>query len=412
GALAAGDPPVPPHDNLPQTLLPLYRELMNGGSGDVMLLGDSLTVTEGTFTYVMDDLFWSQYGIAGDGSRGLGAGFASDMRPGIAFISGPNTDRSSLGGAREMPIGAYTLAGSFTTMHPPDGALTYRLLGPKIRVEYVTQPGGGTFVLTDDHDLNITVSTDGAYGTGFVDLSLQGDPDAPKYLYVDTAPGSTGDIVLSSFVMRTGRPGYIQHYAGRGGVGPEDFLRADPQAYTDLISRLNPELVFVMLDYIGAVEPTGYKAAMEEMLDRVEAGAPDAKIVLVTHHPFHQNLYMEAFTYYELAQERGYGFVNLFHLFDGPEELQDLGYLRDIVHLSPAGAEFFGHYFFDLFEEQGRAAVIADRNEDGQFDFADVTRFIEAFAGQEADADLAEPMGVLDFNDAVAFLLAYDTATR
>lgn len=412
GLALAGEPPIPLHENLPQTLLPLYRELMGGGVGDVLLIGDSLTVTAGTFTYTMDDLFWARYGIAGDGCRGLGAGFASDMRPGIAFVSGPSTDRTSLSGTREMPIGAYTLAGSFTTMHPPNGALTYRLLGPKVRVEYVTQPGGGTFVLTDDFDLNITVSTDGAYGSDFVDISLQGDPNAPKYLYVDTAPGSTGDIVLSSFIMRTGQPGYIQHYAGRGGVGPEDFLLADEATYTSQVAGLDPELIFVMVDYIGAVEPSGFRPAMEELLDRLEAGAPDAGIILVTHHPFNQNLWMEASTYRELARERGHGFVNLFHLFDGPQELQDLGFLLDVVHLSEAGADFFGHYFFDLFEEQGRAAVMADQNGDGQFDFADVSRFLEAFAGQEASADLAVPSGVWDFNDLVEFLLAFDTVAH
>ena len=412
GHTLAGGSPRPAHENLPRTLAPLYRELTGGGIGDVVLLGDSLTVTEGTFTYVMDDLFWGSYGIAGDGCRGLGIGFATDMRPGIAFVSGPNTERSSLSGPRPMPVGGYTLAGSFTTMHPPDGALTYRLLGPKIRVEYVLQPGGGTFVLTDDADLSVVVSTDGEFGTGFVDVSLAGDPDAPKHLYVNTAPGSTGDIVLSAFVMRTGRPGYIQHYAGRGGVGPDDFLLADPETYAQLVGSLDPELVFVMLDYVGSIQPPPFKGRMEELLDRIEAGAPDAGIVLVTHHPFHQNLYMEANTYLELARERGHGYVNLYDLFDGPGELADLGYLRDNVHLTQTGAEFLGNYLFDLFEEQGRAAVIADQNRDNQFDFADVSSFLLAFAGQEPGADLAEPGGVWDFNDVVEFLLAFDTVNR
>ena len=43
----------------------------------------------------------------------------------------------------------------------------------------------------------------------------------------------------------------------------------------------------------------------------------------------------------------------------------------------------------------------------GQLDFSDVTAFLTAFATMSAEADLAEPFGQFDFSDVTAFLAAF-----
>ena len=43
----------------------------------------------------------------------------------------------------------------------------------------------------------------------------------------------------------------------------------------------------------------------------------------------------------------------------------------------------------------------------GELDFSDVIAFLAAFGASEPDADLAEPFGQWDFSDVVAFLSAF-----
>ncbi len=70
---------------------------------------------------------------------------------------------------------------------------------------------------------------------------------------------------------------------------------------------------------------------------------------------------------------------------------------------------FDGH-FFDCaeltFEHPGCSiADLADPR--GVLDFSDALAFLTAFADFDPDADLAEPVGVLNFDDALAFLTAF-----
>jgi hypothetical protein len=408
GALAqAGDDARPLHENLPQTLMPLYHSLMSSGVGDVVLIGDSLTIVDHTYTYAFNDLMWAKYGLAGDGYRGVGDGFNGGMREGIGLVAAPNSVRSSNAGARQLPMGAYTINGNFSTLYPPNGALYYNVYGPHIRVHYVTQPGGGRFTVVPEGGESVSVDTDADLGIGHVDVTLTGVGEAPRLLRIVTEFGSVGPVMIASIEMRSGLGGYVQHYAGRGGVGPTDFLRADEDVFKSVLGSLDPELVLVMLDWVNGGQPASFLPEMNEILDRIEAGVPDAKIVLVTHHPFRPQLYQEVFTYLDLARERGHGFVNFFDLFDGFEEMDALGYMADDVHLSEEGGQFFGEYLFNLFDQQGRAAVIADASLDGEWDFTDVAAYVTLFAAHDKDADLAPPYNVWDFNDVVEFLLAF-----
>ena len=43
----------------------------------------------------------------------------------------------------------------------------------------------------------------------------------------------------------------------------------------------------------------------------------------------------------------------------------------------------------------------------GTLDFSDVTAFLTAFATMSPEADLAEPFGTFDFSDVVSFLGAF-----
>ncbi|MFI4896420.1 MAG: GDSL-type esterase/lipase family protein [Phycisphaerales bacterium JB059] len=408
GSIArAGGGGRPLHDNLPATLMPLYQQLMSSCVGEVVLIGDSLTINDNTYTYALNDLMWATYGLAGDGYRGVGNGFNGGMRDGIGLVAAPNSVQSSNAGRRQLPMGAYTINGNFSTLYPPNGALLYNVYGPHVRVHYVTQPGGGRFVVVPEGGESVSVDTDADLGIGSVDVTLGGVGEIPRLLRIVTEFGSVGPVMIASIEMRSGLGGYVQHYAGRGGVGPTDFLRADEEVFESVLGTLDPELVLIMLDWVGGTEPASFRPEMNELLDRVEAGAPDAKVVLVTHHPYQPNLYQEAITYLELARERGHGFINLFDVFEDFEEMDALGYMADGVHLTEAGGQFFGSYVFDLFERQGRAAVIADASHDGQWDFTDVTAYVTLFAAQDKDADLAPPYNVWDFNDVVEFLLAY-----
>ena len=58
----AGGGGRPLHENLPASLMPLYQQLMNSGVGDVVLIGDSLTINDNTYTYAFNDLMWAKYG--------------------------------------------------------------------------------------------------------------------------------------------------------------------------------------------------------------------------------------------------------------------------------------------------------------------------------------------------------------
>ncbi len=406
---AAQDRPM--HANLSPALLPMYRDLLTGGTGDLLIIGDSLTVRPGTFTYAIDDLLWEAHGIAGDGFRGIGQGFDADMRQGISAVGGNGYWQSGASGGREPYYGPYTLEGGFIELNP-GGHRTYHVFGPHVRVYYVTQPGGGAFQVISGGKPLALVGTAGELGHGFVDVDLGGSGLDVRELTVRAAPGSEGPLVVSAFEMRTGAGGYMQHYAGRGGVGPEDFLTADRATFSSIVGSIDPDAVLIMLDWSGYDEPPGFRADIESLIERVHDGAPGARIVLLTHHPFKETIATQADTYLAIAEAGGHGYVNLYDLFDGREELEALGYFDDFVHLSPEGGRYVGGYLFDLFEAYGRAGVAADQNGDAELDHTDVLAFLESFTQRRASADLAAPEGVWDYSDVTAFLVSFGLASE
>ncbi len=404
----------PPHANLSAAIKPLYADLMSGGVGDMLIIGDSITIRDDTYTYVLDDLFWAEYGNAGDGYRGLGQGFEDCMREGIEVLGTVNTSQSIISGGRNLTYGPYSIAGTYIRPFPPNGYQRYAVFGPDLRVYYITQPGGGSFdvLLGPTQEWLATVDTDAAWGGGYVDVQLGGDGTTLKEVRLQTAPGSTGPLALSALEMRTGTGGYVQHFGGRGGVGPGDFLLADADTFTGAVGAIDPDVTLIMLDWVGYEQPKGFRASTEQLIDRVLAGAPDTSIVLVSHHPFHDQIVTEADTYLAIARDRGLGFVNFSDLFSGFAEMDALGLLKDDVHMSEIGGLWFASYLFDLFETYGPAGVRADITGEGEFDFSDVVAFLAAFSAQQAAADLAEPEGQWDISDILAFLEAFSLASE
>ena len=89
--------------------------------------------------------------------------------------------------------------------------------------------------------------------------------------------------------------------------------------------------------------------------------------------------------------------------------MADAGLLKDVVHLTDEGGEWFGTYVYDILFEN--PACIADLNADCVLDFFDISLFVDAFAGgvlggPPAGADW-DGDGKLDFFDISAFVAAF-----
>lgn len=417
---AAGAQSVRPlSEGLHRQVLPLYRDLHQGAVGSLGIVGDSVSLLDASYNWQLRNHFWADFGSAGDGYLALArfggncGSYGGGPRCGLQSIRGPGTFISEDTGAWDE-LGYPTPDGMWGELRYDrvPGNWTIKTYGREVVIHYTARTGGGAFGLLLN-GVPVTSIDTGIPGGGpragrFVLDTGQDDPNTLSTIRFEMT--STLPVQINAAEMRTTTGGLRYHRLARGGAGPFLFQASMTEGNADVLRSLELDLLIVMLDAAGGDgnnQPAIYQANLETLVDWYRAQMPGLPIVLVTHHPFNTGIEAQADAILAIARARGLGYVNLYDLFSGYDEMDALGYMNGIVHLTPAGGAFFGGYLYDLLTGAADEAMVADWNGDGTFDFFDVQAFLASFSS--GGADLNED-GVSNFFDVQMFLQAFNAA--
>jgi hypothetical protein len=353
----AGAQEIPAEWNVRPQVLGLFDKLESGQVGSLAIVGDSISFHHDSYNWFLRDRFWADYGNAGDGYLAACTGFGSSgdrngpRDPIMMTISPTEVTLASANSDREA-WGWYEPEGLFSRLWGA-GYVQLKLFGPQCRLHYLKQPGGGTLRVAINKKVLVDAPTNGAIEDAWVDLSVGGDMNTLKTLKLSSLDGGT--VQVSGIDMRTGAPGLVYHRLARGAAGPRDFVRSNTPATASLLADLSPDLLIVMLDWVGWDEKATFVEDTNRLLDFYAQAMPTTRVILMTHHPFKADIVDEAAWYYQIARERGMGFINLFATWPGGQaEMMAAGLLEPGgVHLTGAGGQWFGNYVYDLLKRDG-----------------------------------------------------------
>ncbi|MCL4219992.1 MAG: hypothetical protein KJZ65_01345 [Phycisphaerales bacterium] len=419
--LAGAQPTRPLAEGLHRQVLPLYRDLNGGRVGSLGIVGDSVSLLDASYNWQLRNHFWSRFGSAGDGYLALArfdgncGSYGGGPRCGLQSIRGPGSFVSDDTGPWEA-LGYATPDGMWGELRydRAPGNWTLKTYGREVVIHYTRRVGGGPFHVQLNGVLVTTIETDldeGEPQAGrFVLDTGQDDPNTLSTIRFEMT--STLPVQINAVEMRSAACGLRYHRLARGGCGPARFMDSMTQANADLLRSLELDLLIVMLDAAagdGNNQPAIYRANLETLVDWYRAQLPGVRMILVTHHPFTPEIGPQADVILDVARARGLGFVNFYDLFSGFDEMNALGYMNGIVHLTPAGGAYFGGYLYNLLTAAADQAMVADWNGDGDFDFFDVQAFLGSFSGGGADLNSD---GVSNFFDVQVFLQAFSAAQQ
>ncbi|MCA9311373.1 MAG: hypothetical protein KDA21_09225 [Phycisphaerales bacterium] len=410
----AGDPcadlamtdPAPDTWNLAPTVAPWLGKLESGQQASLMIIGDSISVRADSYNWFLVKRLRERYGDAGDGYFGLGSGFtapnpAIDTRlaaryPQRLVRSESHTRIALLNHPREEPRGTWAPDGLFGIMWD-DGWLEADFHGTRARLYYIKRPGGGILKLTlNGQPLAELYTQANQISTGVFEFET-GAPDNDTISTLRMAPKYGREMEVLGLEMMSDDHGLIYHRIGRGGQGPDDFLRSVNKGVRRIYENLNPDLVIVMLDWAGGDDAkAAYADDLNELLDFYQYCMPDSRFVLMSHHPFQADIAEQVPVLLQIACERNLGFINLQNTFPDLEAMEALGFIEDGVHFTAAGGQWFGDYVYDLLMGTAEACR-ADVNGDGRIDFADLNELLDTW-GEDDRADV-DGSGLVDFPD-------------
>lgn len=419
-SLCAAQSSRPLTEGLHHALLPFYQDLEAGGVGSFAIVGDSVSLLDGSYNWQLKNRLRDDFGSAGEGYLALARFDGScgqhggGPQCGLQLIRGPGSYLSDDTGFWE-PLGLATPDGMWGELRPKffPGSMTIHAYGRELIVHYTRRVGGGPMQVEFNGAYLTTVDTGLGAGepeTGALVIDTgEDDPEELSTIRVSTTGLLPAQV--NGVEMRLATGGVRYHRLARGGAGPALFMESRTQANADLLRSLELDLMIIMLDAASGDTDgnnwTLYEANLAALVDWYRAELPQTRFVLMTHHPFRPQIGPQADAILSVARAQGLGYINLYDLFSGYEEMDDLGLMNGIVHLSHAGGQWFGAYIHGVMDAAGRAAVLADYDANGVFNFFDVLDFLDAFSIGQADVN---GDGVTDFFDVQQFVAAFSAS--
>jgi hypothetical protein len=340
-----------PSRNLPQALHDVKAQLANGGSADIVVLGDSLSFRDGSYLPYFRQHLQAQYGNGGAGYQGFslwtGAGFNGWIREGIGTDLMPH--RSLDGLWNQSSVGPHHVSGQHSQAY-------YTPWSRQVTLQYVAQPGGGSFQVRQGYDGAVVTTLD----------TIAAQEELRTWQYTLPAGQTTytiqpqGDGMVTILGQDNARAstGVRVHRAANGGWGVDNFLQRD-WTFDEQLDQIGTDLVMVWLGQNDqGYSRAGYAAKLDQLVDRLNAAAPGAEVVLVgTYDQGSPNLPQLVDAMDDVAAARGLGFINIYGTAGDRAFFDANGYLDDGVHFSPAGGAYLGDFLFDAFVTDGASLV-------------------------------------------------------
>ncbi|MCC7205056.1 MAG: hypothetical protein IT441_08245 [Phycisphaeraceae bacterium] len=393
--------------NLADSFAPVKAKLAAGQQADIMVLGDSLSLTQYSYLPLFTQSLQTLYGNGGAGWQGFsvwtGAGFTNGWTRGM--INQDTIPHRSLDGL---------WAEGYLPPYPPIHTVaTFTARSSRVRLQYIAQPEGGTVRVDLPGGGNVTFSTyspteeirtwEYAFAGADRKLGIQPMGDGPVTILGmnNSEPLGTAD-----------KPGVRVHRAANGGWGVNNFLNRD-WTFDQQIPLVHPDLIFVWLGQNDQIyNRSTYPTKLNPLIDRIEADAPNAKIVLVGSYDSTPNLLGVVQAMQDVAMQRDLGFINIYDTAGDYPYFLTNGMLSDGIHFAQTGGQHVADILWQAWLTDGaslKAGVPGDFNGDGLVNVQDINGMIRAVGGGPSSAlygDLnhSNAIDVQDINPFVALL--------
>jgi len=324
--------------NLPDAFAPVKAKLAAGQTGRIVVIGDSLAYREGTWLPEYRGHMQSQYGDAGLGFMDFAWWSGGVFQSGWTF---------GLIGQDIVPH--RSLTGMWSQSPASSGYATYAAGAAKsLTLMIAGEPGTGTVTIQPPGGLPVSLA-----GESPTNQLRTASVINPSGLGTVVCTTSGGPVTLLGVVLESTIPGAFIHRVANGGWGVNNYLQRD-WTFDAQLTSLAPDLVYIWLGQNdqGASQSV-YESKMSQLVDRVQADAPEAKIVLVgTWNAGGTAIPVLVAAMQSVATQRGLGFINIFAAGGTYELYWSRGYL-DGWHFSPAGGVYVGQMMFDAFQTDG-----------------------------------------------------------
>lgn len=359
----------PLHANLDQLMPPVEAKL---GSGDaqVLVIGDSLS-RKGWTQPFRDDL-QAIWGNGGSGYQGLNWHNAGGFNGGAWDVHNIAEDRAPHSGIDGL--WAQTTVGTPAPGTANSAVLTPWQLGP-FDLQYVAQPMGGRFNVLQDtvSGRKLLATIDTAADDAKV-VEWQGVAEG-RLVFQPLDEGHP--VKILGIVGESTSPGVRVDRAAVDGWSTVNFVERD-ETFDAQVEMLGADLAVIALganDNTAALAP-GYRDRLETIANRLLAANPNVEVLLMPPYQFgggSARLSKMTDDALSLAQERGFGLINLYDAAGTTAFFQANGFLGDSIYWNDAGSAYIADLVLEALRTKGASLDTprGDTTGDAKVDLSD-----------------------------------------
>jgi hypothetical protein len=386
----------PRHLNLSSQVEPSLQQLAGQGQVSYLVVGDSLSREGWTQPFAAE--LQQRFGNAGGGYQGLARANLGGFNGGVWDAHAVKEDRAPHSGLDGL--WAETIAGLPTPGQSTTALLTPWQAGP-VQVQYVRQPSGGRFQILEDigqqRILRDTIDS-AADSEG---LATWSGTATGRLVFQPLDAGK--QVKILGIVGQSDEPGVRVDRVANDSWGSANLIQRD-WTFDEQVKLLDNDVAFIMLGQNEQVDQVAsYGQKIEIVVDRLLAANPDMGIVLVsTYDSGGPSLDRMSNRLFALAEQREWGFINLYAAAGDHDFFVRNDFLRDAVNWNAAGSEYVARIVVDAVLSRGASLdqPRGDVDGDGRTDLNDFG-IMKAFFGVGttlAQGDVTKD-GQVDLND-------------
>lgn len=269
----------------PGALVPFFEQLyrqenhLNQGPVRVLQFGDSHTAAH-FWTSTMRDALQSRFGNGGSGFIHAGKPWVGYRRFDVTTAASPGWSSEGLVGKPSQRGDEFQGLGGVSVHSTRAGAwISLEASTGNLEIQYLQQPGGGSFRLYDNDELVAEQSTDGELGPGILQFSTVEGAHAFKIVTASSAPVKLYGWISEEPLGVTYEP------LGISGANASISTRWNLPLFQHFLARRDPALIVVAYgsNEAGQLAWT-YDKYFEEfdgLLKKIRAASPAASLLVV-----------------------------------------------------------------------------------------------------------------------------------
>ncbi len=260
-------------------LVPFFEQVMHppeGGNIHILQYGDSHTASD-DWANAMRQAFQAKFGFGGPGFAFAGQPFKGYRR---FDVTGTNSLGWVTDGTTGHPAdGRLGLGGVSITARRANETVTFDAECDSLQLYYLTQPGGGDFVISIDGNPTQNVATDAPFAAAYLTYAAQ--PGQHRYSIRTT---SAKPVRLFGWAADK-HSGISYETLGINGAQAPMILDWDDDVFTSNMGLRRPALIVLEYGTNEALNPRftedSYKLQFAQVLAKVRGAAPLASILVV-----------------------------------------------------------------------------------------------------------------------------------